>query len=369
MVLPLDPDLLVAMNESATAKWSVQSFYGSAQTLAEVPVTGDGSITFDASGKIQANGSVYLAQTGGDSLVPKAMTDPLAPYGQELSINRVVTRGGITFPGVPLGRFRISQVPRAQEYFRRFPSLRKVVAWSAQLDLVDRFDIIDADDFLSVTAPIAGNSTYDELQRLSPIPIVRSLPDQPIPAGITYKGRFDAINQLISNLGGDPHMTRQGALTVRVKSPWLTATTPEFTINGVVSWEDGMSNDLSNSVVVTNPNNAAIVAVAEITNPADPLRVDGPLGRRVYPPVDDPLMDTQAKADAAAATILARVSTQQSRTVTITCPPRPDLELGDFGAVTDDVTGKTVTGSVAKMTFQMDATQPMSLDLTVAEVT
>lgn len=364
-MLTLDEDARAALEQSHTAGYSVQAFYGADLTVEDVPVTGDGSITFDASGQIQANGSVFLARDGGDSLVPQSKTDPLAPYGQELAIARTVTYGAQTW-SIPLGRFRIARVPKASEYFRRFPSMLVRVGWSAQLDLVDRFDIIEADDFLATTGPKAGNTTWQEVQRLSPIPIIQSLPDRPLPSGLVYQSKGDAIAQLIGNLGGVPYLTREGALTAHVRDNWLTATDPVFTINGTIDMQDGMSNQLYNSVVVTCPGDATILGFAEITDESNPLAVTRPIGRRTYRH-SSPLVDTQAKADTAAQTILARVSTQQSRVVTVTCLPRPDIELGDFGLAKDTLTGKEILGEVSKMTFQMDPTAAMSMDMIVAE--
>jgi len=364
-MISIDAAATAALEQSGGRSFSVQAFYGAKQTLADVPLTFDGSLQFTATGQIQASGTVSLARDGGDSLVPQAKTDQLAPYGQELSINYVVAFGGDSWT-IPLGRFRIKAVPKAKNYFRRWPDQAKVVGWAAQLSLVDRFDIIDAADFLAVTAPVAGNSTWDEIQRLSPIPIVKNLDDQALPAGMVYQSRSDAITQLFTNLGADPSLTRQGALTGRIKNPWLTETNPVFTINGTIDLQDGMSNELYNSVAVTNPNNATILAVAQITDQSNPLCITGPLGERTYTNAN-PLMDTQAKAQSAAQTILARVSTQQSRTVQVTCLPRPDIELGDFGEVVDELSGVTVLGSVDSMTFSMDPSAAMTLNLIVAE--
>lgn len=365
MVLPLEDDARAALEQTNIGEYKIQAFYDDDLTLADVPVTTDGSITFDASGQIQANGTVFLARDGGDSLVPKSKRDPLAPYGQELAISRQITFGGQTWR-VPLGRFRIQAIPKASEYFRRFPERMQLVGWSAQLDLVDRFDVIEADDFLTVTAPVAGNTAWEEIRRLAPMPVIKSLTDSSLPSGLVYTGRGNAITQLMDALGGAPQLTRQGALTARAKDRWLTATVPEFTIEAKVDWEDGMSNALYNSVAVTNPNDATILGVAEITDDADPLRVNGPLGRRSYTN-SNPLAISNSVAHSMASTMLARLSTQQSRTVTVTCFPRPDLELGDFGLVRDTATDRTVLGEVSRMVFPMDPTALMTLELIVAE--
>lgn len=369
MVLDLGADYLNAIEQSGVRRIDVTAFYGSDQTipgpkyptLPTVPITTDGQLEFDGSAQSQASGSIYLRRDGDVSLVPKAFTDPLAPFGQEVALRYHLEFGGQSWD-VPLGRYRIKAVPKAQEYFRRFPSMAKVVGWEAELSITDLFDRFDNE--LDSPAPQTG-STWDEVARLSPIPIIRSLPDQDIPTGLTYQGRLDAITQLLSNLGGEPHLTRAGVLTARTKDGWLTATETVATVRGTLTLTDGMSNALYNRVKVTNPNDADIIQVAQIDDPANPLSVTSPLGPRTYA-YSSPLMDTTTKAAKAAQTVLARVSTQQSRTVEVTCLPRPDLELGDFIEVIDEAADRTVRGEVGRMSFSNDATATMSLSLTVA---
>ncbi len=77
--------------------------------------------------------------------------------------------------------------------------------WSAELSVTDRFDAFD--DTLDDPNPRSGNTTWQEIQRLSPIPIEQSVPDQQLPGGLSYDGRLNAITQLASNLGGVPHLT------------------------------------------------------------------------------------------------------------------------------------------------------------------
>lgn len=389
MVLSIPADAVAAMEQGHSPEWVVTAFYGAEQTipsakyvdghgapLDRVPVTSDGRVTFDADGQTQANGSLYLADTEGPSLVPEAKTDPLAPYGQEVAIARRVKYADQSWD-IPLGRYRIEDVPDAKTLYKSWPSVNapKQFGYVARLDITDMFDKVIADDFLAVTGP-TSTSTWTEIQSLSPLPIIKSLPDQPIPAGLVYRSRADAIKQLIGNLGGEPHLTRLGYLTARPKSNWLTATTPVAVVNGAVSVSGGMSNNLKNYVAVTNPQDEAILGQASITDPADPLRVSGPMGRRTQE-LSDPLMDTQVKADAAALTALRRLSSQQSRVVKVTCLPRPDLELGDYIQVNEfgQDTVRTLTGpvlavwlgEVRRMEFSMNPLELMTMELTVSE--
>ena len=365
-MLQLDEDARKALEDNNSPSYRARAYYGEDLTLLEVPLASDGSLTYSGDAVKQAIGSVYVRGAADESLVPREPTDPLAPFGQELDIFRVVTVGKTSWE-IPMGRFRIEDVPDMRELFRLWPSMKQVVAWDLQLKLVDRFDIIEADDFLVPDAPRADNSTWDEIRRLSPLPIVVSLPDRPVSPSLVYKSRMDAITELMSNLGGTPHLTRQGALTARVTDAWITATEPVFTVDGVIDVSSSMSIKVFNSVVSRSSigdNN--IVAVREITGDGDPLSVNGPLRRRTYEHAS-PLIETQEQADADAETVLRRVSSKQARRITITCLPRPDIELGDFGLAIDRASRRRFLGEVTDMRFSMDPAAEMTMDLIVAE--
>ena len=370
MVIPLDPDVITALETTNTSVLRASAFYGDSQTVAKVPLYPSGQLSFDGTAQIPGSGTAYLNDDGA-SYVPREVSDPFAPFGQELSFERVLLRGdsGQEDVHIPLGRFRIVDVPSMAEYFRRYPTQIGVNGWSLQLTLRDRMDILANDDFLTPTAATAGGSTWAEIRRVAPqgLGIAQSnLPDVNLPAGITYQSLPDAITKLMGNLGGVPHMTRDGLLTARQKDRWLTATVPEFTVRGTVDVGDTMSNKLYNCVVASNPN-SDLVAIRQILDETNPLWVGGPLGRRVYK-FSDPLMTTQAMLNKAAETALARVSSQQAHTVTFAHLPRPDLELGDFGDVIDDRSGYTYRGEIASLSMSLDQTQLQTGKLTIAEV-
>lgn len=373
-MLPIDDAVRAALEQNHVAGWRASAFYGAELTVLDVPLDRTGSLKYSGDAQIQANGTVSLAWDA-QNLVPKSRTDALAPYGQELLIERTVTVGTQTW-GIPMGRFRITEVPSAKEYFRLFPSQdpsnpanarQLVVGWAVQLKLEDRFERIIADDFLQTEGPRAGNTVWQEIQRLSPYPIQTSLPDATIPAGVAYESRIDAIQKLMAALGGVPHLTRQGVLTARPADAWLTATEPVFTVRGTIDVDDSWSMDLYNQVQVKSSGGSnELVAFRAITDPSNPLAVSRPIGGRTYR-FASPLLDTQAKVEAAAETVLARVSGRQSKVVKVTCLPRPDIELGDYGVVIDEVGRREVWGEVVRMNFSMDATAPMTMELIAAE--
>jgi len=259
-----------------------------------------------------------------------------------------------------------------EEHFQLWPSQRGVIGWECELDLRDRFDAILADDFLWPTSPKPGATVWSELRELSPFPVVESLPDVPVPSSISAYpdgdgSRFEAVTMLAAVLGGVPYFTRDGELSVRKKDAWLTETVPVAVVEGVVNISDGMSNTVFNAVRVwSSAGDNNLVAVRELTDPGDPLSVNGPLGRRVYK-LSSPILETQAAVDAAAVTALARVSRRQSRTADVSCLPDPRLEVGDFVHAVDAASGRTVDGEIADMRLPLNGTELMELTLIVAE--
>jgi len=269
----------------------------------------------------------------------------------------------------PVGQFRITEVTSAKTFFANFPSVLAGAGWLVELSLADRFEQIQADEFLYPEAPQQISSTWGEIQRLSPIPIVvaAALPDRVIPAGLAYPdSRLEAITMLMANLGGVPALTRAGALTGRVKDAWLTATAPVFVIDGVIEMDDSFSNEVYNAVVVkSSAGENSLVAVRQITDRGNPLNVTD-MGRRTYR-FSSPLLTNQNAINEAADTVLARVSTRLSKTVKVTCLPFPHLDLGDFIQVNDPESGRVVLGEIASISAPFDALGSMSLELVAAE--
>lgn len=374
-----DPDLLAVLADTHVATYRAQAFYGEDLSLPDgVPLAGEGSIRFDADAQIQTSGTAYVARDalGETSLVPRLKTDPLAPYGQEITIDRII-RSGENEWAIPLGRFPIAGIPDMREHFARVGSgaelERRLLAYELQLKLRDRFEWIRGADFLRPEAPRAGFSTWEEIQRISPIPIVGSLPDQTIPASLAYTdSRYDAIVTLMDNLGGEPHLLRDGSLTARVKDAWLTETVPVFEITGTIDVSEDMSaDDVYNAVRVrASVGDNLILGIAQITA-EHPLKVGGPFNggaAKVYG-YGSPLIVDQSMADATATTILARVSTQHARRVKIVTLPNPLLELGDYGTAIDYRTGRSYSGSIASMDFSLNPLDDMVVELIVAEET
>lgn len=343
------------LESSHSGKFTFFALYGGKLTEDNLIVDpGSATLNFDATAQVQATGSLTVISEG-RSLRPRHPTDPLAPFGQMIGITYTV--GDVN---ISLGYYDITDVPSATETARRNPFL--VTGSLVQLSISDRLSVFQDDTQISATTP-RSSSAWAEIQRMSPIPVVRSLPDAVIPSGMTYSKKYDAIVSLMALMGAEPAVTREGALTARISSPWLTGAPPVATISAVISRDDGFTNNLYNAVAVTNASDSSILGYAEITNPTDPLSVTR-WGRRRVKTIENPLATTQAAANASAQTYLARYSTINTQTVTVECPPRWDLELGDMVLVIDPITCENLVGAITGIQGKLDPTATMKLTIT-----
>lgn len=372
--------LLDSRSVGAGSPWFVTARYLGAQTVPSdrfpdyerVPVSPDGQFSFDASGQVQASGSLFVASDGA-SLVPTSMDAPLAPFGQELQIDYVVSRGGSSWR-VPMGVYRISEVPSWDETFRRYPLMRVRSGWSVQVDFVDRFDVIRAAQFLGPASPSLGSVLVEAGRLAAEAGVTTSWPpvveDATIPSSVTYQSdRLDAISQLLAAVNCDPAMTRFGALTAVPRDRWIGATRDDADVemDGVVSFSGGMSGAVYNAVVFSNSQSSVPPGVATITDDSNPLSVNR-LGLRVYT-ASSPLMDTAAKLQLAAETTLARVSQQGAQTIKVVGLPRPDVDLGDVVWVRDNLSGREAVGQLSSFdTGGFDPTGQWTYSLTGVEL-
>lgn len=394
--------------------------------VAELDVDVNGSVSYQADGEIQSDASIVVKGFG-NSLVPKAKDDLLAPYGQEVSLFRELVVRDASWR-IPLGVFRITgtsdhfedvrltgepvaggslvsaggglwQVPvswvenppgsglydvpggyvedpagsglyRFDMVQQRSGSFRStVLGWSVELELKDRFRVLQRAKFVDPKSPVVGNGMYAEIRRLALGPVQENpaVPDVGVPADLVYEsGRLDAIHSLAALAGAVPHMTRQGVLTLRRLDAWAEPSiTPVFDVEGTISWQDGMSDEYVNYVRAASTDDT-FVGFALIDDDSDPLSVN-----RAGPSTFEhksPLYTSDDEATAGAETTLRRLRGRRSREVRVVCTPEILLcELGDVGWVRDPVQNRAVLGEVSALDFPNDVTEAPSMTLIVAE--
>ena len=356
-MLTFDDDLWNALRSHQTGFTTAVASYQ--EVTAEVRAE-SGQINFNGAQEIQSSGSAVVSGSA-PSMVPQSRTDMLAPTGQELALFRTIKIGRGSW-SVPLGVYRLTRASDGREQRRAGRTLN----WSLALEFSDRFKQIRDNDFLAPEGPVSGNTVWQEVQRLARVPVQQALGDAAVPPGTVYESRLEAITVLMSLLGGVPHVTRAGVLTARPADRWLTETEADVVIEGVIRYQTEMTDDFYNQVQVKSSNDPSIVAYASISDDSNPLSVNRAGGRTFRQA--SPIYTTQAQAQAAANTILKRVSSRQARTVQVECTPEALLlELGDVALFQDPVKGKQVLGEVVTLTAPISPTAVIPVGVIVAE--
>lgn len=298
--------------------------------------------SWDAGAQIQGRGSctVLWDDIFAQSIVPREIGDLFSPFGAELQADVIISAG--TFQErVSMGRFVLDAVPSAVEYAIAHPHGGEpvIVESTVALDLADSFLRIARDSFAFPTSP-KSTSMWDEAQRLTGLPVFRSIPDRLLPTAITYdEDRLEALEKVLGPSNAWPALTPAGALTAMPKD-WPD---PVDVIDWVIDAPLEMrSENVYNRVVVEgkNPDPAGPVlrAVAEVsdgflrTANADGSR--SPFGGNTFEYQSD-FLTTQAMCQQTADERLAQVSRIRSVTRRIVEPFNPLREIGDVLVLVD----------------------------------
>ena len=297
---------------------------------------------WDASAQIQGKGSCRILWDDifTQSIVPREIGDLFSPFGAELQADVLFTAGDFE-ERISMGRFVLDSVPAAVEYAIEHPrgGTPVIVGSSVSLALRDYFLRIGRDSFDFPTSP-RSSSMWDEAQRLTGLPVFRSVPDRILPTAITYdEDRLDALEKVFGPSNAWPALTPNGALTAMPKA-WPD---PVSRIERVLEAPLVMrSENVYNRVVVEgknpDPGGPVLRAVAEITDgflrTKNPDGSRSPFGGNTFPYRSD-MLTTQEQCQDYANELLAQVSRIRSVVRRIVEPFNPLRELGDVHVLAD----------------------------------
>lgn len=297
---------------------------------------------WDGGAQVQGRGSCQILWDDlfGSSIVPREIGDLFSPFGAELQVDVIISAGAFS-ERVPMGRFVLDAVPAAVEYAIAHPHGGEpvVVESTVSLDLKDYFLRIARDTFPFPTSP-KSDSMWDEAQRLTGLPLFRSIPDRELPTDLAYEqDRLGALEKVFGPSDAWPALTPSGALTALPKS-WSE---PVDRIEQVLDAPLEMrSEDVYNRVVVEgkNPDSngqplRAVAAIREgFLRTVNPDGTRSPFGGSTYEYSND-FLTTQAMCQQTADDLLARVSKVRSVTRRITEPFNPLREVGDVLTLVD----------------------------------
>jgi hypothetical protein len=365
---PHSPDLLEALTDGFSRRLFADVFHGSERVLQDLPLEG-WSMDGDLSAEIKINGkatAVYQS-TAGESLTPEGTEGILSPFrARILLLMEITTR---TFSEtINLGWFRITNIPYAQDQYAKVNGVKRVMSSTVDLSFESMDVRLKRWGFRSEQQPANLSSCYQELRRITNMPVTETLPDQTIPAAITYEategGRLKAVQSLAAVLGGRAVINPAGALVV----------VPDIggePVGRLVIGPNGTVTDVPYSVttegvyncVVGNFEDADRNPIFEVATVNEgPLSInDADFGEttRYY---TSEFVKTRDQAIAAVAAVLSQSTGQQNFDVPIDCIINPLFELGDVLEVVGHV--RPLVGRLVK--FSMSDSELMTVTLAVS---
>lgn len=317
------------LEPSRTWASKVEVLYDS-DLVTSLDVVVDGSVEFDDVA-VRRSCSLRLVDPTG-TLTPSSAKDLLAPKGTEVRLHRGLWVGS-AFEWVPLGVFGIVQ-PEVSAHSSG--TQIKIKGW-------DRVDAVRTRRFDAAYPIASGTPTWQAISgivtsRLSvPVRITQSGNTTPEVVYDALSDPWDAVRKLAAADNLSAYFDPLGTFVVEPYQEIDTGLTYQPGLNSVlVDVTRSITSETTYSgVIVTgeHPEAGAIKSILWDTNPASPTYYLGPFGKRPYG-YSSPLIDSQAKADAAAATILPRV-TQMRQEITINTVGHPGHDIGDLVTVID----------------------------------
>lgn len=263
----------------------------------------------------------------GREWIPTTAEHPLAPYGQRLYVDQVLTAGRRSHV-VPLGWFVITA------------AANDLQGNGTEVAAADLMQLVLDDRFLSPRQPEPGATFATETHALvnGHLPVTtQQLVNRGLSGVDTTEWVEDRIQALRDVEAAWPAwfmVNRAGTLVGR---PIPTVGVP------VVQWRHGLADayvttttqtlrdDVYNAVVARGRTPDGVDVSGWAAERYGPTRWGGPFGRRprFY---FSPLITTTAQAYSAAETVLAQEQRRTTQLV-VTCPPDPRVYLGDTARV------------------------------------
>lgn len=342
----------------------VDSYLAGTQIAANLPIDG-GRIDYDITGNLKRRLTLTVPARTATAIYDPAgdPNAPLACYGQRLHVGTGV--------GYPNGATEILD----HGWYLITSWNRNDDEGTVEVEAMDLARLLDDDRLTTPQSPLAGATFASEFVRLldgmMPAVISAGLVDRAVPATLLWeRERLDAIAHLCAAWPARWWIGDDGAAHADIPYPAVTAATPlDLTItdgvNGTIGKRAraGERGALYNTVVVDglqpDDGSARPHAIAAVTDPASPIRANGPYGpvTRFY---ESDLIATQAQAQSTADTLLVTYASA-GRSETATAVPDPAVQLGDVARLyTRD--GQALTGRVTSLTMPLTVDQaPMQL--------
>jgi hypothetical protein len=328
----------------------VDVFYDDNPTFDDLPIS-DWTLSWDLESELKSTADLTAAYTSlaGESLSPREFLDTLAPYGQQVNVLIEVTAGDQS-AALQLGRFRINQSPEAADSYFSFLGRNLTAGSLVKVTSDDLLSAVKRDGFHWPEPPILTSSTWDELQRISGLPVAPNLTDKATPSGLIYQpkegGRLEAVQVLASWLGGVGVTNSFGELTT-VPFAYGDPVTELFIGDqgNVLSATTSVDSDGLYNTVVGSYQEKDGTPIFSTYSSTGVLSPTAPFGEYTYYDSTD-TVETQAQADARVRSVLKQLQRGQTYRVTLSCIADYRLEVGDvvrFTSPTGSIVGRMLT--------------------------
>lgn len=330
-----DERFLDVLSGSFTRQLWTNVFHGTDRVKENLRVE-DWSFDGDLDGKVSSSGSgtIVYESVNGESLSPEGTKGVLSPFRARVELVMEISAGSFA-RRVSLGIFRVTKVLEAVDFTAVVNGREVVVASRVRVSFLSLEEDVRRWGLRSEQQPPSLASCYDEIRRLTGMPVEETVDDAPIPSSTTWEarrdGRLDAVKTLGNVLGGTALVNSAGAWTIVPDAVGDVVGTLHLGDQGTVLDvaaeidTDAVYNEVVGQFEDVNRN--PIYAVA--TAPAGDLDPNGLYlpNTRYY---SSDFVETQAQADSAVQAILDLSIGSQQYDVQVQCHVNPLVELGDM---------------------------------------
>lgn len=317
----------------------------------EVACTGSGVIVYD---------SVH-----GESLVPEGTKGVLSPFRATLELVMTVSAGGFS-ESVSLGMFDLTKVRSAHDTTVQVGGVERVFSSRVEVEFASLDVKLRRWGFRSPEMPRSLDSCFDEIRRITGMPVSETVDDAAIPADTVWEakqgGRLDAVQRLARVLGGVAVVDAAGALTIipdeageKVGDLYLGSRGTVIDVGYEVDTEQ-VYNVVVGQFEDADRNEIWVESDPPIGD-LDPAGLYGE-NTRYY---SSDFVKTREQAKTAVNAVLALSTGSQQYDVPIQCHVNPLVELGDVLELNEWV--RPLTGRL--VSFQLSNSELMSITLRV----
>jgi hypothetical protein len=355
----------VLLTGSFSTRLIVDAFAGPDRTITDLGAAG-WDLRWDREGDLKSAGTLAVVHMTdeGTTVVPSEVTDPLAPFGQEVNILMEISAGDFS-ETVQIGYYRLGAGDGASDEYADVGDRRVVTSSSLRLQLEDRLSAVKRRGFRSEENP-ASTSGWDELARITGLQVVRSLADITLSEEFVYAavkgGRLAAVRTIAFLIGGTEYTTPDGALSVLPATPGDVVGRLVLGEDGTIDGEDlGMDSSEVFNVVVGDFETVDRIPIHVVSEATGDLAPGGLYSENTYYHSNSAIT-TEAAAEIEVAAVLAQMSETKARRITVQCVLNPLVELGDVLEV-ERRDGSLLTAQVVKYRYGTSSLMTLEMDV------